>query len=661
MGRPDLMAFFLLRKFSIPPSVDCPVHSTLLICYISRSNIECAYFFARQGGGMFGSLRYQTSIFLTLSIFLFSVITIVNVIHYFRNESLIENDMAQNKQQTTIKLQEQVDDMLEEMDKLSISVNASDSILGVLKGIASNSEENYFTAHPEISAEVRNTLLSFTSLQPLKGRISIVSRFGDYLGLSNKMDNVKADKFQVRAMPMFREYLNMDDYKRFLPPHPDPWSESGDKVVSIVRPLRDNYNVYGYVEVSYSVKELENLFFFRNDLSFGNVLILGPDRSELFSSLSPDIAGNIEENDRLKMLLDEEFGHFQMQFSGTNEMVFYSKLTEVDWTVLLIEDVSVYRRPIAYLRHSSVTIFLAVMAVLLLALYLYTSRVTRPLSRLKDSLANVDLAKLELLPSKLRTRNEITLLGLAFQGLLDELKRTMRQEEVAKQREMVAQMNALQAQVNPHFLHNTLTVIAANGRSSGNPKVVEMCIALSDMLRYTMKFDRKDSTVGAEMEHVEQYLTLMRSKYEGFLEIEMNIDQAIGPVSIPRLSLQPLVENAFQHGFAGIEPPWKLAVSGTVGESTWTVSIADNGIGLSPELLERVRQQIGRLRDDPGAETDRLAEVAEADGGLSIREGNGIGLANVVARLYLFYGEAVEVRVDQSPAGGTVFTITGRR
>ncbi|KAA1183414.1 HAMP domain-containing protein [Paenibacillus sp. B2(2019)] len=617
--------------------------------------------FARQGGGMFGSLRYQTKIFLMLSVFLFAVLTIINVIYYFRNESLIENDLAQNKQQTTIKLQEQVDDMLEEMDKLSISVNASNSIMGVLKGIASNSEVNYFTAHPEINAEVRNTLLSFTSLQPLKGRISIVSRFGDYMGLSNKMDNVKSNKFQVRAKPTFRDYLAMDDYKRFLPPHPDPWSESGDRVVSIVRPLRDNYNVYGYVEISYSVMELENLFFFRNDLSFGNVLILGPDRGVLFSSLSPVIAGNVEENDRLNMPLDEEFGHFRMQFSGTDEMVFYSKLTAADWTVLLIEDVSVYRRPIEYLRYSSVTIFLSVMVVLLLTLYLYTSRVTRPLRRLKDSLANVDLAKLELLPSKLRTSNEITLLGVAFQGLLDELKRTMRQEEMAKQREMVAQMNALQAQVNPHFLHNTLTVIAAYGKSSGNPKVVEMCIALSDMLRYTMKFERKDSTVGAEMEHVEQYLTLMRSKYEGFLEIEMNIDPDIGPVPIPRLSLQPLVENAFQHGFAGIDPPWKLAVSGMVSDVTWTVSIVDNGIGLSFELLEKVRQQIGRLRDDPGSETDCLAEEKGAAGGLPIREGNGIGLANVVARLYLFYGEAVEVRVDQAPAGGAVFTITGRR
>ncbi|MFC5529382.1 cache domain-containing sensor histidine kinase [Cohnella yongneupensis] len=611
---------------------------------------------------MFGSFSYQTKIFLTLAAFLFAMLTIINVINYYRNESLIENDLAQNKQQTTIKLQEQVDDMLKEMDKLSISVNASDSIMDVMKSITSDSDQNYFTEHPAISAELQNSLLSFTSLQSLKGRISLVSRFGDYLSLSNRMDVIKVDKSHVRLMPTFGQYIGMEDYKRFLPPHPDPWSLSGDSVVSIVRPLRDNYNVYGYVEISYSVKELEKIFFFRNDLTSGNVIILDANRNLLFSSLSQQFEGKIDANRLVNMPLVGEFGHFQLKLPGTgSQMVFYSGLSITDWNILLVEDLSTFRRPITYMRNSSITIFLAVLAVLMLLLYYYTNRVTRPLRKLKDSLANVDLVKLELLPARLRTRNEITLLGVAFQELLDELKISMRQTEKSNQRALVAQMNALQAQVNPHFLHNTLTVIAAFGNSSGNRKVEELCIALSDMLRYTMKFNRKDSTVGAEIEHVEQYLTLMQSKYEGFVEIEMDVDPAVKPIPLPRLSLQPLVENAFQHGFLGIDPPWKLSVRASVNEEEWSLAIADNGVGMSPELLTRVRRQIDELRIDPGAETERLAEESAEENLSPIGQGNGIGLTNVVARLYLFYGEAIAVQMDHRPGGGTVITITGRR
>lgn len=614
---------------------------------------------------MFGTFSYQRKLFLTLAAFLFAVLAVINVINYYRNESLIENDLAQNKQQTTIKLQEQVDEMLQEMDKLSISVNASDSIMNVMKGIGADSERNYFIEHPALSADVRNTLLSFTSLQPLKGRMSIVSRFGDYLGLSNKMDNVKADKQQIRAMPTFRAYLAMEAYKLYLPPHPDPWSESGDRVISVVRPLRDSYNVYGYVEISYSVKELENIFFFRNDLTFGNVLIVDSAREVLFSSLPSGLERAFGEADFRRMPLGEEFGRFEWRLGGASQMVFYSGLASVDWNILLVEDMTAFRRPISYLRNSSIAIFLAVLAVLLLLLYLYANRVTRPLRRLKDSLANVDPAKPELLPAKLRTRNEITLLGVAFQGLLDELKITMRQAEQSNQRAMVAQMNALQAQVNPHFLHNTLTVIAAHGRSAGNAKVTEMCVALSDMLRYAMKFDRNDSTVGAEIEQLERYLTLMGSKYEGLLEVELRIDPGIRAVPIPRLTLQPIAENAFQHGFAGVEPPWRLVVSAESQlNGRWRISIADNGIGLSPELTEKIRQLLRELRADPGAETERLAEnnpegEVPVESGLPNRQGNGIGLANVAARLYLLYGQKVEVDVEATSGGGAIFTITG--
>lgn len=378
---------------------------------------------------MFGTFSYQTKIFLALAAFLFVMLTVVNVIHYYRNESMIMHDLAQNKQQTTIKLQEQVDEMLTEMDKLTISVNASDAIMDVMKSISSDSDENYFIEHAKVSADVKNTLFSFMSLQPLKGRISLVSRYGDYLDVSNKMDTIKISKSEIRQQSTFQEYLDMEAYKRYLPPHPDPWSVSGDSVISIVRPLRDNYNVYGYVEISYTLKELEDIFFFRNDLTVGNVLILGADRTILYSSLTPEQEQLFDDAARMAMPLDSEFGHFPWKQSGAHHMVFYSKLASTDWNVLLIEDLTVFRRPIESLRLSSITLFLAVLTVLLLLLYLYTNRVTRPLRRLKDSLAKVDLKTLELLPSKLRTRNEITLLGVAFQGLLDELKISMRQAE----------------------------------------------------------------------------------------------------------------------------------------------------------------------------------------------------------------------------------------
>lgn len=335
-------------------------------------------------------------------------------------------------------------------------------------------------------------------------------------------------------------------------------------------------------------------------------------------------------------------------------MVFYSKLATTDWNILLIEDMQIFGKPVKYLRNSTLGVYFALLVVLLLILYLYAGRVTRPLRRLKDSLANVDMSSLELLPAQLQTRNEITLLGVAFQQLLDELKDTMQKAENSYQREMLARMNALQAQVNPHFLYNTLTVIGAYGKSKGNGEVMEMCTALSDMMRYTMKFEQKESNIHFEVEHMRNYLELMSRRYQSFVEYEISIDPAMNVIPMPKLIIQPIVENAFQHGFNAIDPPWVLRIRGTVTDKRWSLQILDNGKGFEPETLSRLRQEAEWIAHTTGGETLRKSELETTP-----VAGNGIGLLNVFTRLILYYGSTMRIELSNPADGGAEIVIGG--
>jgi two-component system sensor histidine kinase YesM len=599
---------------------------------------------------MFKSLSYQKKIFLSLSLSLFVVFSLINVFFYYRMESIIGSNVAQNKQQTTLKLQEQVDRMLIEMDKLSISINASDRIMNVLRMIPNDPINNYFDEHSELSGDIRNTLLSFTSLQPLKGRISIISLYGDYLGVSNKMDSRNVDKNYIREMPEVQKYMNMKSFKQFLPPHPDEWSEAGDTVISLVRPLRDNYHVYGLVEISYNIKELEDIFYFKNSLTTGNVAINNSQQQVLFSTLNPNWHLSSEQVAQIK--LSSDFGHMEWKADSNSYMVFYSKLATTDWNILVIEDMNIYSKPVKYLRNSTLAVYFALLIVLLLILYLYTGRVTRPLRRLKDSLANVDMSSLELLPARLQTKNEITLLGVAFQQLLDELKETMQKAEYSYQREMMARMNALQAQVNPHFLYNTLTVIGAYGKSKGNGEVMEMCTALSDMMRYTMKFEQNESNIHFEVEHMRNYLELMSKRYQGFVEYKISMDPSMNVIPMPKLILQPIVENAFQHGVTAVDPPWIIHIEGIIIDSKWNIRIRDNGKGFEPDTLLRLRHEVEWIQNTEGSET-----LGNTDMNPSV--GNGIGLLNVFTRLVLYYGTRIQIEISNHPDGGAEIMIGG--
>ncbi len=602
---------------------------------------------------MFKSLKYQNKIFISLALFVIIVISAINALFYTYTESILNRNMVANKLETIQKLQEQLDRMLTEMDRLSISVNASNYIMDSLSQIPPDPKVNYFDQNPKINSDIKNILLSFTSLQPLKGRISIISRYNDYLEVSNKMNSQKVTKDFIRSIPRVKMQMESREYKIYLAPHQDDWSANADEVISIVRPLRDNYNVYGLVEVSYSIKELEDIFLFKNSAQTGNFLILDADHQPVYGKLNSAMTfeWNALSNEPA---LESDYGSFELKNNHRDIIAFFSKLTSIDWNLISFEDGTVFKKPILYLRNSTLAVYVILLGCLLLALYLYAGRVTMPIRELKDFIANFDSENLRLLPTGLRTRNEITLLGKAFQELLDQLQVSMQKAERAHVKEVIAQMDALQAQVNPHFLYNTLTVIGAYGKKKGNQEVLDMCNALADMLRYTMKFGEKSSSVYFEIEHIENYLKLMNKRYQSFFSYEINISPQMNRIAMPKLVLQPIIENVFQHAFKEMDPPWRIEINGYVEGNAWYIEIMDNGKGFDPDKLNQLLAEIDTMRRS-NVPYPMGSHINEPN------HGNGIGLLNVISRLILFYHHDVRIKLFNRPEGGAVVSIGGVR
>ncbi|RTE04305.1 cache domain-containing sensor histidine kinase [Paenibacillus whitsoniae] len=604
---------------------------------------------------MFKSLKLQNKIFIYLSLFAFIVVSFINLLFYYYAESFVEGNAVGNKLQTTQKIQEQMDNMLEEMDKLSISVNASNYIMNTLAHIPLSNGKNYFVENPQVSSDIKNILLSFTALQPLKERISLISKDGDYLEISNKMNSQMVTKELIRHMPEFHEWMSSEAYKIWLPMHPDTWSADADPVISLIRPLRDNYQVLGLVEVSYNVSELERITSFKNAQYSSQILLCDENQRVIYSKLSTSLQ---EQKNCLKPaggLSTENVSHQEWRLFNETYMAFTIGLSKVNWSVMLLDDESNFHRPIFYLRYSTFGIYIIVLCIILALLYMYVGMVTRPIRRLKESLANFDMEKLQLHPTRVRTKNEITLLGQAFQDLLDRLRDSMNAIEQAGQREMAAHMNALQAQVNPHFLYNTLTVIGAYGKMKGNDEVMEMCTALADMLRYALKFGEKVTYLVFELQHIDNYLKLMSKRYYSLFQYHIDVDTSLYMLPIPKLILQPIVENAFQHAFKEKESPWHVKVTGGLKEGKWWLKIVDNGKGFDQVRLHELLDQLRGMAD-----SGTLPPIEAPQEMNLYAEGNGIGLMNVFARLHLFYQGAIEIHIQSKEDCGTTIRLGGR-
>ncbi|MCD9024906.1 cache domain-containing sensor histidine kinase [Cohnella silvisoli] len=598
---------------------------------------------------MFTTLKYQYYVFISLSLAVLVILLATNLSFYFYTGSIIERNMVQNKLQTTQKVQEQLDAMLNEINNISISINASNYIQQVMSHIPMNSTENYFDNNPQTSLEVRDVLYSITGLQPLKGSIVLISKNYDFIDVSNKMDSQMVNKSYIEGLPGIKELLltNRIGLDHLLVrPHPDRWSASEGEVFSLIRTIRDNFNVYGLIEISYEVEEIQKLFSFLNQQNESNFVIFDKAGNVFLSQLNANLGIDVPSLTQ-KVGLIADTGNFEVKGSDKTFMATYSHLKNEDLTVAIVEDMSSFKKPINILRNTTISVYLVTMITTLLFLYVYTLGITRPITQLKKSLMDVDVGDLHLAVYNAHSNNEIVMLGKVVSNLLGEIKRHMMLTEQAHQNEVAANMTALQAQINPHFLYNTLSVISAQGLKQGNREVVEMCSALSNMFRYVTKQESSRTTLENEFEHIRNYLLLMGKRYEGFFTYDFEMDNRIRSVSVPKLILQPFIENMFQHAFSTAKPPWYISVKGIwQPDGRWRIEIRDNGTGFDEHMIRRLNQRVEQFKTTGSAIDERLPE-------------EGIGMVNAFFRLYLADRDHAFLEIRNHADGGAEICFGG--
>lgn len=562
---------------------------------------------------MFNKLRFQHKLFIFISIILFVILLISGNVFYWYTVSILKDNISNIQTQTTQKLQEQLDDMLYDMDRQAISINSSNYIMDMVKDIPYTSE-NFFDANPNINNRLRAALFSYTSLEPLKGRISIITRYMDYTDLNNKLDNQIVTKDYVRGIDRIKEIMASDKYKEYLPPHQDDWTDNIDTVFSVVRPLRDNYGVYGVVEINRRIEELDKLFEFREQNNTQIGIILDDKYSPIYSNKKEHPF-----NDHLiGRDIDGKIGSFIFE---DKYICTYSRLENVDWTIVLIEDMTTMNKPVMRLKIIIITTYIIAFIAILCVVYLLSKHLSKPLGNLKAAIVNIDMDDLRI--NHDTTNDEVTVLQFAFQDLLDEIKQSQVEILEAKTREAHAHLLALQAQLNPHFLYNTLAVIGAHGQKKGNIEVVKMCANLSNMLRYSADMCDK-VTLSKEVMQIKCYLDIMNNRFRGLMNYEMDLgDVDLDEITVPKLTIQPIIENCFNHGFKDIEYPWKISLKFYTEHSNWVLRISDNGKGFNQQALENINNQIEHIQGSYHTITEHAQSV-------------GIGMLNTFVRLHIY-------------------------
>ncbi|MFB5763678.1 cache domain-containing sensor histidine kinase [Paenibacillus medicaginis] len=240
--------------------------------------------------------------------------------------------------------------------------------------------------------------------------------------------------------------------------------------------------------------------------------------------------------------------------------------------------------------------------------------------------------------------DEIGMLERSFNRMLTQIRRLMSLNELKERQKREAELRSLQAHIKPHFLYNTLDTIHWMARKKGAEDVAEMVEALSRLFRIGLSKGEDMIRVQEEMEHIESYLRIQKTRYRDRLTCEIDITDGIGSLYVLKLLLQPIVENAIYHGIKARRGPGRIRIEAGNVDGRLLLAVTDNGAGM-PE--ERLRELEGMLENPLQA----IEGQEEGQGGRSY------GMLNVQARIRLAFGDEYGIRLESKPGEGTRVTI----
>lgn len=229
---------------------------------------------------------------------------------------------------------------------------------------------------------------------------------------------------------------------------------------------------------------------------------------------------------------------------------------------------------------------------------------------------------------------ELTELTRGFNQMVWQLDQLVEDIKSEQKNLRATELKLLQAQINPHFLYNTLDTIVWLAEAGEKEQVVMMVTALSDFFRTTLSKGQDFITIKEEEAHIRSYLKIQKFRYRDILDYDIDIPEELNIYFVLKMTLQPLVENALYHGIKNKRGFGHIHVSGRLENERIILTVEDDGKGMDPEELERVRSLISGTMPSPGRPS-------------------GFGLYNVNERLRLNYGEDYGLRIDSRSGEGT--------
>jgi two-component system sensor histidine kinase YesM len=593
------------------------------------------------------ALKNKIALLCVFLVFFSSVITTIFFYGYVgclyqKNADVNSSDMMA---QVCRFMDERLKDIIRRVSILKINTDFNDSLTQFLFSDDHYSHALALTRFSVSFAEIR-------SLEKFISSVYLYTAKGDFYDLSR----IPQHGFNFKQSRLYQNFLRQ-------PVAPLYWGSRGVDAMyiekKIVIPLVIPFSVEGYSENIYFVINLDEQAILEYLASVysetGNwILILDKKGRPVVRDDTLLIRRFMKDSRTLRTLTTQKYGNLQQKYGAESYIVSYRSMSAAPWVIVNIKSKKALLRK--FNRIGIYIIILTIPSIILcLILTFFLSRsITRPLALLEHTIHKVTQRDLSV-RFKYAYQDEVGQLGQSFNFMIDEIqqlinklnsyilqlkaeKEKVKNEQLLKRR---AELKALQAQINPHFLYNTLDSIHWMAEKIAATEISEMTLALGALFRTGVNRGREFIPIRDELENVSSYLTIQKMRYGDKFDYLIRFNSDLGDLMTIKLILQPLVENSIYHGLKAKVGSGRLEISGELAASgdRIVIRVWDDGVGINPAKLALLNKHL----QQPMTE----AEGAKED------EAEGYGVFNVNKRIKLYFGNDYGLKFWSEPGQGT--------
>ena len=580
-------------------------------------------------------MRLKTKMVLMYAIFMVVIALILGLSFYKYSERQYEKTEEKNLEASANQLVVQMDELLNTMELTMHYILSDPSILSGIKMLAGTPEKEVAYRYIEEAKLNISTGINTDFIIKHFYRTIVFNKTGSAISTKSGTLRTKT-KVDYTTMP----WLTKADREKGKPvivnTHEDTWGTKGNiQVFSLLKAVQGNN--MGYIEVQRRVKDL------------GDELQLSKDGLEFMIFVNGDEllytnAGNVDLK-QYKKLVSED-GTFVRKIKTINSeelLVAKGHSNSYDFNLLVTENKKIIKNESAFITSMTFGIATAFFVISMVFVMISSQYLTNPIRQLRTIMERTKLENIGDGVSLDTPDDEIEALSISYQNVLERLHKSIIKEKKMSLLQIQAQFDSLQAQVNPHFLYNVLNVIAARGMSTGDEKICEMCGSLAMMLRYSTNNKNRYATIEEELQYLDQYFYLLKSRFEHKINFEVDVGSNIRKQVIPKIVLQQIVENCINHGFINCTEQMQIRIYGREEENHWYIKIQDNGQGFGEQTLADLTDKLNMIKE-------RLLK----EGSNVELEIGGMGLINTYARLLLLYNDELFFKIRNVTGGAEV-------